>query len=379
MKRPRSPRPVLSLPPDRRRLGAFEEYNAADERGDEWYLCRDWRLVTEADGRELPFGDRCWRCLDCGELHDLPAAQKPLVCPRLPPDEARHRAMGYVEKKLAKSMGQPGDVANEWQQWLALEIIEWRDNHPAWGDDFLKEYLGHKVLGPLLRELMADDDDEYEDAPPLSSAQKKLVIKYDPLLQSAARKRAKGDDALLAHLLQVGGRVFDEGIQKFDAARGVTFGAFIGKRLDGAMKDAVRALRPEVRMGSEDEIKTLNKAEADRSRQSATSTAPKRHRTSTGGYETTSYIDRESRRSSAQRPRLVTNRGSVGADVEAALARLNERQRTVYVGRVLTDPPVPRTEIARKLAIEQESQILRIQKQAERKMASLLKVYPPKR
>jgi RNA polymerase sigma factor (sigma-70 family) len=368
-----APRPVSSLPPDRRRLGAFEEYNSADERGGDWGLWRHWRTAEDVDD---PFGALAWHCPDCGGLHDLPDAQNPLVCPRLPPDEARHRASGYVEKKLAKSMGQPEDVANQWQQWLAFEIIDWRDNHPAWGDDFLNEYLGHKVLGPLLHDLMTDDD--CEGPPLLSSGQMKLVIDYEPLLQSTARKIAKTNAALLPHLLQVGGRVLDEGVREFDAGRGVTFGAFIGKRLHGAMIDEIQALRPEVGMGSEDEIEVLNKAEADHSRQSANSNAPKRHRTSTGGYESTSYVEREGRRSSAQRPRLVTNRASVGADVKAALARLKPKLRDAYQMWVLDDPRLPRSEVAKRLGVH-ETHVSRIVKQAERKMARLLKVTPPHR
>jgi hypothetical protein len=63
--------------------------------------------------------------------------------------------------------------------------------------------------------------------------------------------------------------------------------------------------------------------------------------------------------------------------MEAALERLNPRQREVYRGRVLSDPPVPRSVLAAKLGIRDERQIPRIEKQARHRMAKLLKVSPP--
>ena len=57
--------------------------------------------------------------------------------------------------------------------------------------------------------------------------------------------------------------------------------------------------------------------------------------------------------------------------IEAALARLNPRQRTVYRGRVLTEPPLSRAAIARQLGIADVTQISRIEKQARRKMRGL--------
>ena len=65
---------------------------------------------------------------------------------------------------------------------------------------------------------------------------------------------------------------------------------------------------------------------------------------------------------------------SIREDLEAALEKLNPRQREVYRGRVLSDPPVPRSVLATRLGIKDERQIPRIEKQARQKMARLLKV-----
>ena len=59
-------------------------------------------------------------------------------------------------------------------------------------------------------------------------------------------------------------------------------------------------------------------------------------------------------------------------DLQRALERLNPRQRTVYRARRLTDPPVPREKVARQLGIRDSTQISRIQRQAEQKIAKML-------
>ena len=60
-------------------------------------------------------------------------------------------------------------------------------------------------------------------------------------------------------------------------------------------------------------------------------------------------------------------------DLKGAIARLNRRQELVYRSRVLTDPPVPRGKIARELGIKDSTQISRILRQAEEKIAKMLK------
>jgi hypothetical protein len=54
------------------------------------------------------------------------------------------------------------------------------------------------------------------------------------------------------------------------------------------------------------------------------------------------------------------------------MLKLNHRQRVVYQDMVLTDPPLSRAEIARKLNIADVTQISRIWRQAEAKMTKWL-------
>ncbi len=65
--------------------------------------------------------------------------------------------------------------------------------------------------------------------------------------------------------------------------------------------------------------------------------------------------------------------------LKGPLAKLNARQRAVYRGTVLTDPPVSRFRLALELGIRDVTQISRIKRQAERKITKLLKrkVSPP--
>jgi DNA-directed RNA polymerase sigma subunit (sigma70/sigma32) len=62
--------------------------------------------------------------------------------------------------------------------------------------------------------------------------------------------------------------------------------------------------------------------------------------------------------------------------IEAALAKLNPRQRAVYRGRVLTNPPLSRSAIARQLGIADPTQVSRIERQARRKCAKPESVTP---
>ena len=64
------------------------------------------------------------------------------------------------------------------------------------------------------------------------------------------------------------------------------------------------------------------------------------------------------------------------ADIGKLVLKLNDRQQVVYRGRVLTDPPLSRAELARTLGIADVTQISRIERQAQRKMAAWLKVSP---
>ena len=100
--------------------------------------------------------------------------------------------------------------------------------------------------------------------------------------------------------------------------------------------------------------------------------APKRHRASTGGYKEQAYISTSARPNGKMRL-IPSNPVSFGKAMERALQKLNRRQREVYRGRILSDPPVTRAVLAAKLGIRDERQIPRIEKQALKRIAKLLK------
>jgi DNA-directed RNA polymerase specialized sigma subunit len=54
--------------------------------------------------------------------------------------------------------------------------------------------------------------------------------------------------------------------------------------------------------------------------------------------------------------------------INQLMLKLNRRQRVVYQGMVLTEPPLSRAEIARKLGIRHLNQISQILKRAQAKM-----------
>jgi len=64
--------------------------------------------------------------------------------------------------------------------------------------------------------------------------------------------------------------------------------------------------------------------------------------------------------------------------IKAALERLNPRQREVYEGRVLSEPQVTRSELARRRGIKDDRQIPRIENQARVKIARFLKSVTPR-
>jgi hypothetical protein len=94
-----------------------------------------------------------------------------------------------------------------------------------------------------------------------------------------------------------------------------------------------------------------------------TSKAVKRRRSSTGGFKEVQYVSIAVKRP----PRLIAANRSA---MEAKLAKLNPKQRAVYRGRMISDPPVPAPELAKRLRIKDVSQIWRILKQAKLKMKS---------
>jgi hypothetical protein len=106
------------------------------------------------------------------------------------------------------------------------------------------------------------------------------------------------------------------------------------------------------------------------------SAAPKRYRDSAGGYKERTYISTSTRPDGKSRL-IPANASRFNHTMDAALAKLNHRQREVYRARVLSDPPISRSVLAQKLGIRDDRQIPRIEKQAVKRIAKFLKVSPP--
>jgi len=254
----------------------------------------------------------------------------------------------------------------------------------VWGHGILDEYRHHPELASFIsarEETLLRDGDNVRPPPDAGE----MIYNHLPLVRRLARDRStmvvddRGfpaiNDSLFSDLEGVGMQVLEDVVHRFDPTRGVTFGAFVRKRLAGAMDSWLSSGRVEIASGTYD-IALDGAPVADDRR---TVNAPKRHRTGTGAYRETTYIStsvRPVRRPDGVRDaRLI--RKSIGQDVEDALERLNPRQRAVYRGRVLSDPPVSRSILAATLGIRDERQVPRIEKQARRKMAAFLKVSPP--
>jgi len=354
-----------------RKLDAFEEHTHQSGRPG----IEIWRNIGNPNLRVAR--GKYW-CLDCGEKHWLPHEGRALKCPHLPRGEALTRAAGYVELKLARATGQTTDVERELLADLAYEMWGWHwCNFGGWGIEFLGRYVEHARLNQFFR--------RHEPIPKghnrqTSPEQDELIISHLPFVRKHARKRAttvwdqKGwlavNDSLYSDLEEIGVRVLEAAVHRFDPTRGVSFGAFVRKRVAGAMDDFLARERlPTVGGNALDGI--VPRAAVER-----TSAPPKRHRTSTGGFPELAYISTSVPPTGILRL-IPADPLSFSETMNAALARLNHRQREVYRGRVLSDPQVSRRELAARLGIRDERQIRRIEQQARRKMAKLLKLSPP--
>jgi hypothetical protein len=115
-----------------RTLDAFEEHLIK-----EWHYSipglprSNWRAVDGTDNGTI-FGQ--YECLDCGMRHRLPGKGRALICKHLPAQEAKNRAVGYIELKIARARGQYEDVADLMLADLAHEIGYWRSWY-SWGAD----------------------------------------------------------------------------------------------------------------------------------------------------------------------------------------------------------------------------------------------------
>jgi RNA polymerase sigma factor (sigma-70 family) len=319
-----------------------------------------------------------YECLDCGGRHDVPGLGLSLVCSQLSADEGKKRATGRIDAQLARAKGQYQKVADNILEQLSIEIAYWAKYHPRWGKEILSECLRNPALKPFLTRDMPLPDNGHNR--PLPENAGELIYKHLPLVRRLAKERAttvssrgyEVNDTLFSDLEEVGVRALEAALEHFDPTRGITFGVFVRKRVAGAMdnylaRERIRTINGNgISMGYDFSV-------TDDGR---TAKPPKRNRASTGGYREKAYISTSVRPANSPSRLIAANRSGFDQVMEAALAKLNARQREVYRGRVLSDPPVSRSMLAAKLGIQDDRQVPRIEKQARLKMAKLLKVSP---
>ena len=275
------------------------------------------------------------------------------------------------------------------EQLLAAAAYIINKHNDAWGIEVRLKYLGQGsplapyIAADLRRRQWASDKAEWE--PPLSAERAKLVADHMQLVRKYAGDIARGNDVLFSELEVLGLYQLEKSARQYDELRGVTFGAYARKRLRGAMLD--HAVLNRNRVLAVGGIKEIDEKIAIVSRPGSPSRAvpiasddirfresPPDVRPPTHARETDSsslvleYLKgggavRHSRKQPAANM----------ADIEKLVLKLNHRQRTVYQDMVLTDPPLSRAEVARKINTD-VTQVSRIKKQAERKMAAWLKV-----
>jgi len=356
-----------------RSLPEFEQHYIIDAWGSHWYergvrrVSSNWRAISGVGGF-IGF-DGEYHCLDCGGRHLLPFPNSLLICPVLPLEEATTRSRGTVEKLLARTFGQPRETAAKWSSEIAELIVGWAEYHPSWGRRIRDEYRHHPRLGEYLAEDIPIPEGHNQqlpaDAGEMIAGQIKLVRWL--ALERTRRPVAKPEggvsfeynSVLFDDLEAVGLRALEDAARRFDPTRGVPFGAYARRMVKWDMERWLKRGRfPGMVTGPGFDMAVNGQPIADDRR---TSKAVKRHRSSTGGYKTQQYITK-----AVQRPlRLIpANRSAM----EASLAKLNPKQRAVYRGRMITDPPVPASELAKRLRIKDVRQIWRILKQAKSKI-----------
>jgi hypothetical protein len=128
-----------------------------------------------------------YECLDCGGRHELPPRDgHSLVCPHLPDDEARKRAIGFVELKLAMAKGNYQKDTYLILDKLSIDIAWWAREYPSWDGQILSECLRNPVLNPYLTR----DDTPLPDHGhnrPLSENAGEFIYKHLPLVRRLAK------------------------------------------------------------------------------------------------------------------------------------------------------------------------------------------------
>jgi hypothetical protein len=228
--------------------------------------------------------------------------------------------------------------------------------------------------------LVEDDDIPDGHNVQLTAEERELVWKHLPLVRKHASRLARNSrggfgrhgkltfgvsQVLFDALETVGTEVLRERVRRWDRTRGVTFGKFVEKRVEGAMKDYIDRLpKTEHLDTTEENYGMLRNNARERERWEADGRTYRRKKAREIQYAAHS--------APVTVPRWLIRRNGPDPALRAAIERLNPKQRRVYEGRVLTNPPVPRSQLAREID-EYETNIPRIERQAREKVAKFMK------
>jgi hypothetical protein len=287
-----------------------------------------------------------------------------------------------VELKLVQATGQTPGVEQSYYRHTAETILNWTGYYswgnadPApWGESILAKYWDHEDLGPALRALQAAWRllAEEESAPPLRDRQKKLIVDHEPLVQAMASKllrnpRGQINQFHFAALVDLGQSILIQQVRRYDPSHGVTFGAFVRKRLMGAMADwllennhlyitfddeggwTAEPAQKYVRDTAERDVKPIRRRGRPRgSGRKDTQAAP---------HKKTAGKSGDIRGAEALERNLAVLSQYTSAEVDAALTEIRERPKVgasaerVFRARFLTDPPVTLSALARELGLD---------------------------
>jgi len=348
--------------------------NAAEPKAHESKAERQKRMARRLSA-SLTKGQ--WFCEACDCWHEKPTRGRP-ACPNEHKRE-NEDAINSVERRLAYAFGQRGQVADRELFDLALDLECGR-----WGSAVRDRYRNH----PQLSEYTTRAAEHFValaangKAPPhgvsLSEAQTKLVSDHLPLVTSLAWQFAPSNALLREDLETHGVERLTGLVRLYDAARGAMRERF-GERVreigvdDPEKIDAAMAVRTRKLPAKPKEDRPMQRSRTDELFTHDSAAAK-------GDLQLRGEANRRREELSNLTARYLAGGGAIKRrtpvlteDLKGAIARLNRRQELVYRSRVLTDPPVPRGKIARELGIKDSTQISRILRQAEEKIAKMLK------
>src|SRR5262245_35042789 len=248
-------------------------------------------------------------------------------------------------------------------------------------------FLRGSIIASLRRTswpISGDAEREAQRKPePLTNEQARHVTSHLPLVRKYAGKIAKGNQALFTELEALGLNQLEALARTYDPTKGVTFGAYAQHRLRGAMLDYVTLNRNKtLSVGGINEVGIVAREKSGRRAKATPSddvplrkvplTKGDANQTRARANDSSALVLKYLQDGGGVRYTRKQTKGGTIAEIERLLPRLNKRQQAVYRGRVLTDPPLSRAELAHQLGIEDVTQISRIQKQAESKMAKWL-------